>query len=80
MTIFLDGYNLSIDSLVQIARNNEKCDVSRDAVERIKVCRAMLEDKIKAREIMYGVNTGIGEFSEVLLTDEQVQQFQKYRA
>ena len=38
----------------------------------------MLEEKIKAHEIMYGVNTGIGEFSEVVLTDEQVQQFQRY--
>jgi histidine ammonia-lyase len=38
----------------------------------------MLEDKIEAREIMYGVNTGIGEFSEVVLADEQVQQFQRY--
>ena len=38
----------------------------------------MLEEKIQAHEIMYGVNTGIGEFSEVVLTDEQVQQFQRY--
>ena len=27
---------------------------------------------------MYGINTGIGEFSEVVLNDEQVQQFQRY--
>ncbi len=27
---------------------------------------------------MYGVNTGIGEFSETILTDEQVKEFQKY--
>jgi histidine ammonia-lyase len=47
-------------------------------MERIKVCRRMLEDKIRAHEIMYGVNTGIGEFSEVVLSDEQVQQFQRY--
>ncbi len=38
----------------------------------------MLEKKIDAKEIMYGVNTGIGEFSEVVLDDEQVKQFQKY--
>jgi histidine ammonia-lyase len=38
----------------------------------------MLERKIEAREIMYGVNTGIGEFSEVVLSDEQVEQFQRY--
>jgi histidine ammonia-lyase len=38
----------------------------------------MLEEKLAAREIMYGTNTGIGEFSEVVLTDEQVQRFQRY--
>jgi histidine ammonia-lyase len=38
----------------------------------------MLENKIKAGEVMYGVNTGIGEFSEVVLNDEQVKEFQKY--
>lgn len=27
---------------------------------------------------MYGINTGIGEFSEVILTDDQVKDFQKY--
>ena len=38
----------------------------------------MLERKIDAGEIMYGVNTGIGEFSETILNDEQVKEFQKY--
>ncbi|HIH00011.1 MAG TPA: aromatic amino acid lyase, partial [Thermoplasmata archaeon] len=32
----------------------------------------------KAHEIMYGVNTGIGEFSEVVLNDSQMKEFQKY--
>jgi len=34
--------------------------------------------KIKNREIMYGVNTGIGEFSEIALDDEKLEEFQKY--
>jgi histidine ammonia-lyase len=38
----------------------------------------MLEKKIVAHEIMYGVNTGIGEFSEVVLNDDQIKDFQKY--
>jgi histidine ammonia-lyase len=78
MTIVLDGTGLTVDKLVRIARHGEKVSLSPDALERIKVCRAMLEEKIEAREIMYGVNTGIGEFSEVVLTDEQVGQFQRY--
>lgn len=78
MAIVLDGYGLKIEKLVQIARHNEKVELHPDAVERIKACRAMLEKKIDAHEIMYGVNTGIGEFSEVVLNDDQVKDFQKY--
>jgi histidine ammonia-lyase len=78
MAILLDGSNLTIEKLVSIARNNEKIELHPEAWERIKECRAMLEKKIQAREIMYGVNTGIGEFSEVVLNDDQIKDFQKY--
>src|SRR5574342_684475 len=78
MTIILDGSSLTIEKVVAIARNNENVELAPAALERIKVCRAMLEEKLAAKEVMYGTNTGIGEFSEVLLSDEQVKEFQKY--
>jgi histidine ammonia-lyase len=78
MSITLSGTGLTIEKLVRIARFNEKVELSRDALARIKTCRAMLEEKISAGEIMYGINTGIGEFSEVVLNDQQVKEFQKY--
>ena len=78
MPIKLDGSSLTIEELERIARHGEKVELDKDALARIKVCRAMLEEKIRAREIMYGVNTGIGELSEVVLSDEQVKEFQKY--
>ena len=78
MAIVLDGSGLDIDKLVRIARFGEKVELHPQALERILACRNMLEEKLKAREIMYGTNTGIGEFSEIILNDEQVQQFQRY--
>ena len=78
MSIVLDGSGLTIEKLVRIARFKEKVELSSKALERIKTCRAMLEKKIAAKEIMYGINTGIGEFSEIVLDDEQVKEFQKY--
>lgn len=78
MTIVLDGSSLTIEKLVAIARFGEKVELAPEALERIKVCRRMLEEKLAAREIMYGTNTGIGEFSEKVLSDEQVREFQKY--
>jgi len=77
-TLIITGNDLKIEDVVNVARNGQKVELHPDAVTRINKCRAMLEKKVAAHEIMYGVNTGIGEFSEVVLNDDQVQDFQKY--
>ncbi len=78
MSIVITGADLTIEKLVAIAREGETVELHPEALERIKICRAMLEEKLKNHEIMYGINTGIGEFSEVVLNDDQVKDFQKY--
>ncbi|MBL7137949.1 MAG: aromatic amino acid lyase [Bacteroidales bacterium] len=78
MTYIISGSGLTIEDVVNVARHNQTVELHPDAMDRIRKCRAMLEKKIEAREIMYGVNTGIGEFSEIVLNDEQVKDFQKY--
>ena len=78
MTIVLDGHSLTIEKVVDVARNRKEIKIHPQAMDRIKECRDLLERKIAEKEIMYGVNTGIGELSEVVLTQEQVEKFQKY--
>lgn len=78
MSIVLDGHQLTIEKLARIARDGESVELAPEALERIKACRALVERKIEAREVMYGINTGIGEFSEIILSDEQVRDFQRY--
>lgn len=78
MSITINGSELTIEKLVRIARHKEKIKLPKTAVDRIIKCRNMLEQKIQAKEIMYGVNTGIGEFSEMVLDDDQIADFQKY--
>src|SRR5512137_1433152 len=78
MPITVDGHHLKVEDVVKVARRNEPIELHADAKKRIDKCRALLEDKIEKREIMYGVNTGIGELSEVVLTQEQVEQYQRY--
>jgi len=78
MAYSITGTDLTIDQIVSVARDGETVDLHPDAIERLKKCRAFIEERIEAREIMYGVNTGIGEFSEVVLNDDQVKQFQRY--
>ncbi len=78
MTVVLDGKNLTIENLVQVARERERVELAPAARERINRCRGFVEEKIAARAVMYGITTGIGELSEVILTPEQTRQFQRY--
>jgi len=76
--IVLDGHSLTIEDVAAVARDRQPVDLHANAIARINKCRDLLESKIRARAIMYGVNTGIGELSEVVLTPEQVEKYQKF--
>ncbi len=78
MAVVLDGKSLTIEDFVAVARGGEKVEVAPEAWERIKKCRALLDEKVEKREVMYGVTTGIGELSEVVLTPEEAKRFQRY--
>ncbi len=78
MSLVITGNDLKIEDVYRVAHGLEKVELHPEAKERIVKCRAFIETKIEEGEIMYGVNTGIGEFSEIKLDDEQIKQFQKY--
>ena len=48
MTVTLDGESLTIDKLVDVARNKHQVEVTKGAWQRIESCRKMLEKKIEA--------------------------------
>lgn len=76
--IELNGKNLTIENIKKIARDKEKISISDSSNYNLKKSREFLERKINSGEIMYGINTGIGEFSETRLADEKMKEFQKY--
>lgn len=78
MKITLDGKSLNIEKLVSIARNNSQVQVADNSIQKIKKCRQFLESKLAEGTVMYGINTGIGEFSETRLPDEKLKDFQKF--
>jgi histidine ammonia-lyase len=78
MTLMLDGSGLTIEQVVQTARGGARVELVPEAERRIRDCRTMLERKLEAGEVMYGINTGIGEFSETALSEDEVKDFQRY--
>ena len=78
MSLEITGKNLTISDIVEVSRNHKEIRLSIDSVNKINDCRKLVEDKINSGEIMYGINTGIGEFSETILDSNQIKDFQKY--
>ena len=78
MSLEINGKSLDISSLHSIARDGANIALSKDSRKKIIKCREMVERKISEGEVMYGINTGIGEFSETILEDDQIEDFQKY--
>ena len=76
--LVLDGNTLTIESLFRVAYDNIPVSLADSSINKIVKCREMVENKIESGEIVYGINTGIGEFSETILDDSQLEDFQKF--
>ena len=73
----ITGENLTIDDLFEVAEERKTIELSEGSLEKVKNCRQMLEEKFNNNETMYGINTGIGEFSEVKFTPDQSKEYQR---
>jgi histidine ammonia-lyase len=76
--VILDGKSLTIADLVRVARRGQPVELATSARARIQRCRSFVEERIAEGAVMYGINTGIGELSEVVLPPDQLRSFQRY--
>ena len=53
MSVVIDGKSLTIEKVVEVARNKADISVSNESWGKINSCREMLEENIDNHEIMY---------------------------
>ena len=63
--ILLDGTQLTIDQLWQVAVEGAPVEIAPGALERVQKGREVIERAIAEGKIIYGVTTGFGKLSEV---------------
>jgi histidine ammonia-lyase len=69
------GEQLSVDDVVAVARG-EQVEVTPAAAERMRAARAVVEEKVRSAETVYGVTTGIGSLATVRIPPEQAARLQ----
>ncbi len=73
----LTGENLNIDNVWLASLGKEKVELANEARVRIKASRAYIDGQIDKGEVIYGVNTGFGAFSNVRISPADIVQLQK---
>lgn len=74
----LDGENLTVEKLVNIARAREKIEITEKSKVKMQKSRDFVEKMFREKRPAYGTTTGIGELANVFLTPEQARQFSRY--
>jgi histidine ammonia-lyase len=76
-THILDGIRLTIPEVFDIAYENAHVKLSSAAKRKILRSRKLVDQWIKKREVVYGVTTGFGEFANVRVKAEDIEQLQE---
>ncbi len=76
-TIYLDKQPITNNDLVAAAREGLRCDVTDEGAQRIAQTSALIAKWVKEGKVIYGITTGFGAMSDVIIPAEDTRQLQK---
>ena len=77
MKLILGDQNLRLEDVVNVARNNYKVELADTSIKRIEKARALVERYVEEGRVCYGITTGFGMFSDVVISEEDTSLLQK---
>ncbi len=75
--VLIDGNNLKIEEVVNVARKNEYVELSEESIKNVEKNRSNLENILKSNKVVYGVNTGFGDLVNIKIDDGFLFELQK---
>jgi len=75
--ILLDMDGMSLEDLVAIAREGSTVRLTKESKARIINARKMIEKWVKEERVIYGVTTGFGALSDVIISKEDTKRLQE---
>ncbi|MGX9929898.1 histidine ammonia-lyase [Virgibacillus salarius] len=74
--IELSGDSLTIDQLKRICIEQEQITISKTSMEKVRESRLAVDNIVANKEIVYGITTGFGKFSDVMIEAKDVEDLQ----
>lgn len=77
MAFHINGLNLTIEKVVQVARDYEEAAIAPEAYEGMEKSRQLVEKMVANDEVVYGITTGFGKFANVSISNGELDQLQE---
>ena len=75
--IIINGNDLTLQDVVNVARNYYQVEISGDAEKRINKSREIVDNIVAENRVIYGITTGFGKFSDVSISGEDCKTLQR---
>lgn len=75
--ILLDGNSLTIENVCDVVYNFTAVGVAPDAVVRMQASRNVVEQWVREGKVIYGITTGFGDFSNVIIAPDKLETLQE---
>lgn len=76
-TLPLDGRSLTLEQFLAVARGGCGVSVTSDALHDVRAARGAVERAVAARRPVYGVTTGFGALSNVVVAPDRLRELQR---
>ena len=75
--IIITGNTLTLEEIVAVCRNYKRVELSDLAIEKILESRKVVDEFVENEDVVYGITTGFGKFSDVIISKEESKILQR---
>ena len=75
--VVITGQDLTVEQIVAVCRENAVVELSEESVKSVLESRKIVDDLIAEEKVVYGITTGFGKFSDVVISQDQCKELQK---
>lgn len=75
--VVIDGNSLTLEEFIQVTREKSELTLSEEAILKVNEARALVDKFVKENKVVYGITTGFGKFSDVVITGEETKDLQR---
>lgn len=75
--LIIDGNSLTLKDIENVARNYYKVEISESSKTSINASRKLVESLIDSGKVQYGITTGFGKFSDVVISRNEIKLLQR---